>query len=119
MQRVGGGCEVHGGTDGRDCAKLLRAIASPLSREFEDEVASHRESDQREAGDAVALEDAANHGRHVARQTRVVEGGREVIHAAAVALVHEDDVHAGREPIAGYTQHVLRVRGAFEAVDDD
>src|ERR1035441_9838355 len=42
-----------------------------------------------------------------------------MIHATAVALVHEDDVHARRQAIARYAQHVLRIGRSFEAVNDN
>ena len=42
-----------------------------------------------------------------------------MVHAAAIALVHEDDVHAGSESVAGDSEHVLRFRGTFEAVNGD
>src|SRR6266704_6463271 len=42
-----------------------------------------------------------------------------MIHAAAIALVHENDVHAGSEPVPRHAQHVLGVRRAFQSVDDN
>jgi hypothetical protein len=42
-----------------------------------------------------------------------------MIYVAAVALVHEHDVHPRCQAVSRYTVHVLRIGGAFETVDDD
>ena len=42
-----------------------------------------------------------------------------MIHAAAVALVHEHDVHPRSQAVSRHAVHVLRIGGALEAVDDD
>lgn len=42
-----------------------------------------------------------------------------MIHAAAVALIHENYIHARSETVSRDSDHVLRIRRAFEPVHDD
>jgi len=119
VQRISGGGQVHCRTNRRHCLQLRRCLASPLARKFQHQVAAHGESNQREAGDAIFLEDVTRHRGDIRRQAGIVECGRALIHAAAVALVHEYDVHVRRQRISRNTRHVLGFGGAFEAVHDD
>ena len=111
--------KIHGRTDRGDRFEFGWAIASPFAGKFQHEVAAHGKSDECELLDAVVLDHVARDGRDVGGQARVVESGRVVIHAAAVALVHEDDVHPGGETVASDAQHVLRFGRTFETVDGD
>jgi hypothetical protein len=98
---------------------LRGRFTSPLACQFQHEVAAHGESNQGETGDCVFLDDVARDRGDIGRQAGIVECGSTLIHAAAVALVHEYDVHVRRQRISSNTRHVLGFGGAFEAVHDD
>ncbi len=119
VESVGGGGEVHRGTDGGDGFEFGWTLRAPFAREFENEIAAHGKSDECETGNAIVFEHVACDGRDVGREARVIERGSAVVHAAAVALVHEDNVHAGSKRVAGDSEHVLRLGGSFETVDGD
>ena len=49
----------------------------------------------------------------------VIEHGSERVGASAIALVVADHVHARSQRLLGDSEHVLRIAGTFESVDDD
>lgn len=119
VERIGGGSEVHRRTDSSDGFEFAWTLRSPFAGEFENEIATHGKSDERETGDAIALENVPRDRCYIGGEARVVERGSAVIHAAAIALVHQDDVHAGSESVACDAEHVLGFGGPFEAVNGD
>jgi len=116
VQRVGRGCQIHRRADCDHGAELRGPLVAPLPCELQHQIAAHGKSDQDESGDAVIFNDVLRHGGHVARKAGVVERGRGGVHATAIALVDEHDVHASVESIPGDSTHVLRIARAFEAV---
>lgn len=119
VERIGGGSEVHRRTDSGNGFEFGWTLRSPFAGEFENEIAAHGKSDERETGDAIALENVPRDGCDIGGEARVVECGSAVVHAAAIALVHEDDVHAGSQGVAGDAEHVLGLGGSLEAVNGD
>jgi len=71
----------------------------------------------------LGFEEEAHDVIDVGGHAGVIEGwgeaGHLVVFAAAVAHIHADDVAAGAPELVGVADDVLRVGGAFEAVDDD
>ena len=49
----------------------------------------------------------------------MVERGGQSFRAAAISLIHPDDIHAGGEALGGNPLHVGGIARSFEAVDDD
>ena len=74
---------------------------------------------ERKARYTVVLDNIVCHRGHVAGQAGVVERRRAVIHTAAVALIHQYDIHPGGKAVAGHASHVLRFRRAFEPMHHD
>ena len=67
----------------------------------------------------LRIEEEVQDALDVAGEAGVVERRGKALGAAAVAHVHADDVAAGAPQFVGIADDVLRVRGAFEAVEDD
>ncbi len=120
VEGVGGGAEIERGGDGGDGAEHCGLGAgAELAGELEHEIAAHRVADERDAAQAEAGGERAHDRGDIAREAGVVERGREGFGAAAVAHVHADDVEAGAPHLVGVADDVLRLRRAFEAVEDD
>ena len=61
----------------------------------------------------------AHHEQQVVRQPGVIEAARQLLGAAAVALVEADDVPAGGPRLVGNAAHVVREARPFETVQQD
>jgi hypothetical protein len=114
VQSVGAGGEIDGRADGGDGDE--RRPRAPLAGELEHEIAAHGVADQRDALEAEARGEVADHGAHIGRAAGVIERGSERIAAAAVAHVHADDVHARGEGARGDAEDVAGIGRALEAV---
>ena len=91
--------------------RWVRRSSAEVAGEFEDEIAAHGVADERDGLEAVLSdEEVAHDGEDVAGEAGVIEGGGEVLGAAAVAHVHADDVAAGAPELVGVADDVLRVR---------
>ena len=109
VERVGGGAEVERRRDADDGVELCEGVVVEFAGELEDEVAAHGVADERDGLKAVEADEEAHDGEDVAGEAGVVEGGGEVLGAAAVAHVHADDVGAGEPELVGVADDVLRV----------
>src|SRR5713101_883242 len=116
MQGVRGGGEIHGRADRGHGSKLCWPRGSPLPRQLEHQVATHGKPRQRQARDAVLIDQILGYGRHILGASRMVESGRLSLSATTVTLIHADYVHAQSRALRGDSKHVLRITGALEAV---
>lgn len=119
MQGVGRRREIDRGTTHSNRAQLRRSLRSPLAREFQNDVSTHREADEREMRNAVVRDDLSRNGSNVSGKTGMIKHGSKVVGAAAVALVETDDVHSSSQSLFGDAEHVLGIARTFEAVHDD
>jgi hypothetical protein len=129
VESVGGGGEIDGGRDADDGVELRRGAGAEIAGELEDEIAAHGVADERDGLKVLGGDEMAEDVFDVGGEAGVVERGGEACHvagvtvagvaAAAVAHVHADDVAAGAPELVGIADDVLRLRRAFEAVEDD
>ena len=123
VESGGRGVEIDCGRDADGAAELGWGIGAEVAGELEYEVAAHGVADERDGGELLGIEEEAHDVVDVGGHAGVVERGGEASHlvvvAAAVAHVHADDVAAGAPEFVGVADDVLRVGGAFKAVDDD
>lgn len=117
VKGVGAGGEVDDGADRGDGGE--QGIAAPLAGELENKVAAHGIADKGDAVQAEAGSIVDQNRAHIARETGVIQSGRESLSAAAVAHVHADDVAACGKGTDSYGANVTRVRRTLQTVNQD
>ena len=87
-----------------------------LAGQLHGDVAAERVAGHGEARQPVAIAQLGQHAQRIGGQPRVIEPARQVLGAAAIALVEPDDVESGGEGLLGQAAHVMRFARALETV---
>ena len=118
VQGVGAGCEICGWADADGREQPFRSRSAEFAGQLEHQIAAHGVSNHGYAAQAVGRCKMVQDRAHIRGQAGVVERWGPVFCAAAVAHVHANDVAAGSPGECRDSADVLRIGGAFEAVDE-
>src|SRR6266545_3980742 len=119
LERVDAVRDLEDRRHGAHCPQRARRVRAEISRQLQREVSSQRVAGDDDAVDAVARADLVHHKDRIVRQPRVIEAGREVLGAAAVALVQEHGIESCGVCLFGDPRHVMRGARALETVQHD
>src|SRR5262245_14893975 len=111
--------QVERGRDGDGRSHLLERCLAALAEPLERDVAAEGHADQADVRGRLALEEAMQHPVQVRGLPRVIEPRPAVQLAAARAEMHHDGLQAEGPRLAAEAAHVVRARGALEAVQHE
>jgi len=117
MKRISRRGQVDSRADRSYTFYLRRRFLCPFSRELQHQISAHGKSDKRDPRDPLLLNEVLRHGSNILRPAGVIKSRSEVIHPPAIALVHADHIHSGRQALGSQAQGITGITRALESVD--
>ncbi len=117
LQRLGTEREVDGGADRSHRHDGQIGMVRQFARQLDRDVAAQRISRHRKPTEPFGRGKRPDDRDRVRREPRVIQPGRQVFGAAAIALIEEYHVPAAAQRLVGQPAHVVLLGGPLQAME--